>query len=1207
MIQNKNGNVMYSGRTKPVIAYLLIIMMVLSMLTPFSVINANAEENTTKTGEFFDEYTIYGDYIGDMVKDEDEWENLVSTGYMSEDGYLLLDITKNLDYYPPTGIQAFATGDYTYLNLGSTIDYFGWYTNSYKTISDYWGNRTAYCLEPTKSTPSAGTYEIARYFSGYSDSTPMYVGSGEAMRYIIYYMATDGPGRDEFEDKFGSLCYQIGATYSKDRETGLVHVLLSHFRGIADSSAFKGLTGKQIDALCSFAYGDFWYGWLANDSELPSTDYFQVFEFNTGTSSQNMLGWKYVEPPKYGKIDLQKVSANKSISDDNACYSYKGAVYGIYDSNGTEVDKLITGDDGWDESIDLEQGVYTVKEITPPPGYALDNETYEVTVVPEKTTRVNGTSVSDIPTGDPLHAIVQKLDADTGKASPLGNGTLNGAQFTIKYYDGQYNLSDLNGKTAKKTWIIETDKSGIAFLDEESLVSGSDALYYSLNGYPMIPIGTISIQETKAPEGYLIDSAIKVQNIVSDGQFLEETHVLNQFKMPDNVKRGGVEIEKWDLELNKKKAQGDATLKGTVIEILNKSTNPVVVEGKEYAVDEVVYTMETNDSGVAITPNDLLPFGTYLVREKTPPTGYLPEGVLSRVFSIEENGVIVKLVDAEKAIKNNPIRGGLQIEKWDIDLDKNETQGNATFEGAVFEISNMSNHAVLVEGVLYETGTVVKTIKTDKKGLAKTSINTLPYGTYNIKEVAAPEGYLAEGVLEREVKIRKNGEYVMMNTTDTTIKNKIIRGDLKFNKIEDGSNARMAYVPFSITSLTTGESHTIVTDKNGNADTSSAWNKHSNNTNRGETDKDGVWFGTADVNDEDAALPFDTYIIDELECEANEGKILLKGIEVTIERNMTVIDMGTLTNDEEDKIVLHTTATDGADGDDFILANEEAHIVDRVTYLFVHGVGEEYIIKGILMDKETGKPLLIDGREVTNEVKFVPTKSNDTIDVEFKFDASTLGGKQLVVFETLYKDGEEIASHKDIEDEGQTVTITKIEIGTTATDKATGSKEANESKSVTITDEVSYKGLTPGKEYTLKGILMDKSTNKSLLIGNKEILSEVQFTPEEPDGKVNVEFTFDATGLGGKEIVVFESLYLNEIEIATHTDIEDEGQTVKIVEVKKPEEKTPTKTPSKLPQTGDETNLALAIFLLAIASGAIIVVTYKLRKLKKDRFKDIEE
>lgn len=160
----------------------------------------------------------------------------------------------------------------------------------------------------------------------------------------------------------------------------------------------------------------------------------------------------------------------------------------------------------------------------------------------------------------------------------------------------------------------------------------------------------------------------------------------------------------------------------------------------------------------------------------------------------------------------------------------------------------------------------------------------------------------------------------------------------------------------------------------------------------------------------------------------------------------------------------------------------------------------------------------------------------------FVFDAAALRSKDVVVFETLYRDGLEVTSHADINDEGQTVQIHNPEIGTKAA--VDGEKQAEPLKEITLVDEVAYSGLTPGKGYTIKGVLMDKATGEKLLVDGKEVTATTEFTPDEPSGTVNVPFTFDASGLQGKNVVVFETLYHRDIELAVHADIEDADQTV---------------------------------------------------------------
>ena len=223
----------------------------------------------------------------------------------------------------------------------------------------------------------------------------------------------------------------------------------------------------------------------------------------------------------------------------------------------------------------------------------------------------------------------------------------------------------------------------------------------------------------------------------------------------------------------------------------------------------------------------------------------------------------------------------------------------------------------------------------------------------------------------------------------------------------------------------------------------------------------------------------------------------------------------------------------------------EVTIFDEVSYTNLKPE-KEYTVSGVLMDKATGKAFLdADGKEIKAETTFTPTQPTGTVTVEFVFNATGLHGKEVVAFETLYYEGIELATHAEINDEGQTVKIKNPEIGTKAT--ADSKKEITADK-ITITDVVSYKDLTPGKEYKLTGVLMNKATNDKLLIDGKEITAEATFTPKATTGEVEMTFTFDACELTAEtEVVVFETLYRDELEFAAHADISDADQTVKIL------------------------------------------------------------
>ena len=476
-----------------------------------------------------------------------------------------------------------------------------------------------------------------------------------------------------------------------------------------------------------------------------------------------------------------------------------------------------------------------------------------------------------------------------------------------------------------------------------------------------------------------------------------------------------------------------------------------------------------------------------------------------------------------------------------------------------FEIISLNDNAVLVDGKLYNKNEVVKTIHTGVDGIAATAADTLPYGKYRIEESNAPEGYLTDGANSIEFDIVNDGEIVDLTDEAHSVYNQIKRGDLEGVKIGDGTHKRLANVPFRITSKTTGESHIIVTDKNGQFSTAADWVSHKQNTNAGKTSEDGIWFGTSTPDDSKGALLYDTYTIKELRCDSNKGMTLIPAFDVVVSRNKTVIDLGTLTDDYEPEISIHTTAADKVTGEKSIVAGKSVTIVDTVT---LDGLkkGTKYQLKGWQMVKSENAQLLIDGQPVESDYTFTAKKSEMEVEVSYTFNASALGGKDLVTFEELYNlsnpdEPVKVAEHKDIEDEGQTVTIEErvIEIHTNAADKVTDEKMIVAGKEVTVIDTVTLDGLEKGTKYQLKGWQMVKSENAQLLIDGKPVESDYTFTAKDSSMEVEIAFTFNASELAGKELVTFEELYDlsnpdEPTKVAEHKDIEDEGQTVTITE-----------------------------------------------------------
>ncbi|WP_370793179.1 VaFE repeat-containing surface-anchored protein [Blautia sp.] len=815
-----------------------------------------------------------------------------------------------------------------------------------------------------------------------------------------------------------------------------------------------------------------------------------------------------------GNGKIQKSSSNATVTNGNDCYSLSGATYGVYSDKGCtkSVATLTTNASGNTNTVELRAATYYVKETKVPKGFQLDKNVYTMTVKAGETSTLK---VSDTPKVTDTLVELFKIDMETSKATPQGNASLEGVEFVWKYYDGYYMKDNLPSEPTR-TWttktVAEKDSNNevhyISRLADSYKVSGDS--FYTQNGTICLPLGTITMEEKAAPNGYLLE-----------GAYMQAAGSSEQIK------------------------------------------------------------------------------GVY-------------------VAQITEDGELVALSGSNQySVLDKVIRGGVKIQKRDLETKDTKAQGGATLKDTAFTIISLNDNAVLVDGKLYNKNEVVKTIHTGVDGIAATDADTLPYGHYKISESKNPTGYLTTGAVDGEFDIVNDGEIMDLTDEAHSIYNQIIRGDIEGVKIGDGTHKRLTNVPFRITSKTTGESHIIVTDANGQFSTSSDWVSHKQNTNAGKTSEDGIWFGTSTPDDSKGALLYDTYTIEELRCDSNKGMTLIPAFDVVVSRNKVVVDLGTLTDEYEPEIIIHTTATDKVTGEKSIVAGKSVTIVDTVT---LDGLtkGTKYQLKGWQMVKSENAQLLIDGEPVENDYTFTAKKSEMEVEVSYTFNASALGGKDLVTFEELYDlsnpdEPTKVAEHKDIEDEGQTVTITEriITMHTTATDKATGEKTIEADDKVTIVDTVTLDGLEKGVKYTLKGWEMVKSENAELLMNGKRVENDLTFTAEDSKMEVQIEFTFNASELGGKELVTFEELYDvtnpdEPIKVAEHKDIKDKGQTVTVKENLEsptaPEEpSTPTKT-SDSPKTGDNTPFVALFAMMGISTAGLIFAGYKrFRKVKKSK------
>ena len=380
----------------------------------------------------------------------------------------------------------------------------------------------------------------------------------------------------------------------------------------------------------------------------------------------------------------------------------------------------------------------------------------------------------------------------------------------------------------------------------------------------------------------------------------------------------------------------------------------------------------------------------------------------------------------------------LAVSKVDRESEEPEPLGGATLEGAHFLIEY---HAAAQPGSIStrrwvlmsdEDGTVTMDaehkIEGDDFYRNKDGEIVLPLGTVVISEIRAPKGYLVNPKVITRTLLDTSGGTEEIEYESPVVDDQVIRGDLEFNKIAERDQKRLGGIPFKITSLTTDESHTVVTDENGYICTASSWNPHSHNTNEGETHEDGVWFGgEVPVNDELGALPYDTYLVEEEPCEANEGYELVS-FEINISRNNVIVNGGTVSNKSEpepEEPAIGTRAYDQETGEDELTPGKKVTIIDEIRYEGLEE-GKTYTLVGILMDKQSGEPVVTGESIVSADHTFTAESKDGTEQVRFTLDATHLDGKDTVVFEKLFnEEGEEIASHEDLESEKQTVHFTK--------------------------------------------------------------------------------------------------------------------------------------------------------------------------------------
>ena len=1035
----------------------------------------------------------------------------------------------------------------------------------YETHKMYAGGNYAYCVQPSKKTPQSGTYEkhydVENYVSNAGDET-----QALQSRNLAYY-CWGAPG---FDAKYFPATWYDGSAMDDDKYIALSHIMLSFLVSYDEVGSMHGCNSSFKNWVYQNVLGYNANGDLVNgQATLPILCWatapasFKVYILSTGSATQNILGYEYTPT---GTVSLSKTSANTGITSGNSCYSLAGAVYGIYSDAGcsAQVTTLTTDAGGNAAAVSLNAGTYYYKELTAPAGYALDSSVQSFTVTDGQNTAL---SVSDTPVNDPVAITLTKIDSATGEAAQ-GGASLEGAEFTVKFYAGFYDAGNLPAN-ATRTWVIKTVKASngkfVAMLNKTYKISG-DEFYKNTSGAAVLPLGTISIEETKAPEGYKLDGATlqasgsgtkvtgKYVTQITQNGTIARLNGGNEFSVADKIKRGDFKLTKIDTDNQNR--MGDIPFRVT-----NKATG----ESHIIKTDENGYY--SSESGWNAHSKNTNGGGAY-------------------------DGLWFSTGDGKAAVDDS--LGAMPYGDYTLEeLSCDNNRGKILYKGefsirrdkVTVDIGTIENHS--------EPTPVITTQASDAKTqyqIIKPSADTDIVDKVTITDTMAGREYTITGILMD----KDTGEAVMVNGNPVTASQTFTSDGTK--KVLDmhftfDSSALGGKTVVVCEKLTYGDYVAATEEDMENKDQTIYFPEiHTTATDSETADHLTLADSRAVITDTVTytnLLKGETYTLSGVLMDKDTGKeLLVDGEPVTQEMAFTAgrasgtkklkfefdttglagksfVVFETLTledvevaehkdiNDEGQTIHIptaQTTATDDSSKINVSEAKKEVSVTDTVAYRNLVP-GKEYTVRGKALDKETGEPLTdADGNELVSTAKFTAASADGSVDVKFTFDGTAMAGRSVVFFENVYYTDKLIAVHADIDDEAQTVHIPLI--FTSVKDKDTDSHMSLAGSDVTLTDTVAYRNLVPGKTYTVSGTLMNQRTGKAVTVNGKSVTSSADFTPETADGETKVDFHFNTKGLDDTTVVVFEKMYYGKAVIAAHEDINDKGQTIYIPSVK---------------------------------------------------------
>ena len=659
------------------------------------------------------------------------------------------------------GMLRSAAGSTCTITPGKTHLYGSWGTPEF-TVDTETGSYLGYCAQPDSPAPS-GTYTVA-------------VLEHDLMKTVLLC----APGGPLFEIHGNNIFYDTnvggdGNVYANAHAV-LGYIYEGSLYGLSESYA-QGIL--RMTAQCQE---------LLNQKDIGILPGFDDYTMYVAYNNNQDIVW--LEKNEEGSLEIYKSSAEPALTDNNCGYSLEGAVYGIYtDGYGEPPVATITTDrNGYGKADHLPARDYWIQEITPPGGFARNEEWISVSVTSGQTAVLTTT---DFCLAEPIEILAEKVSAEDSSVK------LAGAEFTVKYYEGVYDTDPgTEGRQPLRTWIFRTDNKGQAKMDSVYKVSGDD-FYYNAQGQIVLPIGTVTLQETKAPAGYLKNEKVIVLKTAA-GENKENLYTYKAPTVSDTPQKIQIELRKLDDETNEGKAQKNAALKGAEYEVRN-------------AADQVVDTLITDEKGMAVSKK--LELGDYTVRETKASKGYLLD---KNAYTINGGNVkddTTKVFKYQVVSREKPQKIQIQLNKQDAETGKTKGQGAAQLQGAVYE-------------VLDSSGKTVETLIINSKGEAATGL--LPLDIYTVREKAAPKGYLLnKNSVTIDASVPKDIEKEVFQYS-ADMKEEVIRGNVEIIKLAENENKDkdtlqgLKGVEFTFTSKTTGkEVVKITTDKIGYATTAS--------------------------------------------------------------------------------------------------------------------------------------------------------------------------------------------------------------------------------------------------------------------------------------------------------------------------------------------------------------------------------------------------